>query len=315
MTQVLENSAAPSASASPADPLSFDGRVAIVTGAGGGLGRSHALELARRGAMVVVNDLGGAVDGTGAGSASAADAVAGEIEAAGGVAVANADSVATPEDGEALVQAALDAFGRVDVIVNNAGILRDASFKNMTADMVDPVIDVHLRGAFHVTRPAWTVMREQGYGRIVTTTSGAGLFGNFGQANYGAAKMGLVGLTRVLAVEGRKSGIHANVIAPIARTRMTEEILGDQAAKLDPELVSPLVAYLAHESCDRTGAVYSVGGGRIARVFLGVTEGTLDPDLTAESIAATIDQIDATEGFFIPTKLTDEIRVIYNALS
>jgi len=290
------------------------GRVAIVTGAGGGLGRSHALELARRGAMVVVNDLGGAVDGTGA-SASAADAVAGEIEAAGGVAVANADSVATPEDGEALVQAALDAFGRVDVIVNNAGILRDASFKNMTADMVDPVIDVHLRGAFHVTRPAWTVMREQGYGRIVTTTSGAGLFGNFGQANYGAAKMGLVGLTRVLAVEGRKSGIHANVIAPIARTRMTEEILGDQAAKLDPELVSPLVAYLAHESCDRTGAVYSVGGGRIARVFLGVTEGTLDPDLTAESIAATIDQIDATEGFFIPTKLTDEIRVIYNALS
>jgi NAD(P)-dependent dehydrogenase (short-subunit alcohol dehydrogenase family) len=158
-------------------------------------------------------------------------------------------------------------------------------------------------------------MREQGYGRIVNTTSGAGLFGNFGQSNYGAAKMGLVGLTRVLAVEGRKSGIHANVIAPIARTRMTEEILGDQAAKLDPELISPLVAYLAHESCDRTGAVYSVGGGRVARVFLGVTPGVVEPGLTAESIAASIDRIDDTDGFFVPAKLGDEIRVIYESLS
>jgi NAD(P)-dependent dehydrogenase (short-subunit alcohol dehydrogenase family) len=296
-----------------ATPLSYDGRVAIITGAGGGLGRSHALELARRGALIVVNDLGGAVDGTGS-STTAAEAVVKEIEALGGEAVANADSVATPEGGEALVQAALDAFGHVDIIINNAGILRDTSFKNMAADVVDPVIDVHLRGAFNVTRPAWTLMREQGYGRIVNTTSGAGLFGNFGQANYGAAKMGLVGLTRVLAVEGHKNNIRANVIAPIARTRMTEEILGDKADKLDPELISPLVAYLAHESCDHNGTIYSVGGGRVARVFLGVTQGIVDPELTAESIAASIDEIDETEGFFVPSKLGDEIRVIYGAL-
>lgn len=295
-------------------PLSFDGRVAIITGAGGGLGRSHALELARRGALIVVNDLGGAVDGTGR-SSTAAEAVVAEIEAAGGSAVANADSIATPEGGEAVVQTALDAFGRIDIIINNAGILRDTSFKNMSAEMVDPVLDVHLRGAFNVTKPAWSLMREQGYGRIVNTTSGAGLFGNFGQANYGAAKMGLVGLTRVLAVEGHKSGIRANVIAPIARTRMTEEILGEQAAKLDPELISPLVAYLAHESCDRNGFIYSVGGGRVARVFLGVTPGIVDPGLTAESIAASIDQIDATDDFFVPGKLNDEIRVIFQALS
>ena len=229
--------------------------------------------------------------------------------------MANADSIATPEGGEAVVQAALDAFGKIDIIINNAGILRDTSFKNMSAEMFDPVIDVHLRGAFNVTRPAWTLMREQGYGRIVNTTSGAGLFGNFGQANYGAAKMGLVGLTRVLAVEGHKNGIRANVIAPIARTRMTEEILGEQAEKLGPELISPLVAYLAHESCDHNGSIYSVGGGRVARVFLGVTEGIVDPDLTAESIAASIDQIDDTEGFFVPAKLGDEIRVIYKALA
>jgi NAD(P)-dependent dehydrogenase (short-subunit alcohol dehydrogenase family) len=298
----------------PTEPLTFDGRVAVITGAGGGLGRSHALELARRGARIVVNDLGGAVDGTG-GSASAAQAVVAEIEAAGGEAVANTDSIATPEGGEAVIQSAVDAFGQIDIIINNAGILRDTSFKNMTADVLDPVLDVHLRGAFNVTRPAWTRMREQGYGRIVNTTSGAGLFGNFGQANYGAAKMGLVGLTRVLAVEGAKSGIRANVIAPIARTRMTEEILGDQAAKLDPELISPLVAFLAHASCERNGSIYSVGGGRVARVFLGVTEGIVDPDLTAESIAASIDQIDDTEGFFVPAKLGDEIKVIYRALA
>jgi NAD(P)-dependent dehydrogenase (short-subunit alcohol dehydrogenase family) len=295
-------------------PLTFDGRVAVITGAGGGLGRCHALELARRGASIVVNDLGGSVDGTG-GSATAAEAVVAEIEAAGGTAVANADSIATPEGGEAVIQSALDAFGKVDIIINNAGILRDTSFKNMTADKVDPVLDVHLRGAFNVTRPAWQLMRDQGYGRIITTSSGAGLFGNFGQANYGAAKMGLVGLTRVLAVEGAKSNIHANAIAPIALTRMTEEILGDQASKLAPEQISPLVAYLTHESCERNGNIYSVGGGRVARVFLGVTPGIVDPELTAESIAASIDRIDATEDFIVPGKLNDEIRVIFQSLS
>jgi NAD(P)-dependent dehydrogenase (short-subunit alcohol dehydrogenase family) len=295
-------------------PLTFDGDVVIVTGAGGGLGRCHALELARRGARVVVNDLGGAVDGTG-GSATAAETVVAEIEAAGGTAVANADSIATPEGGQAVVQAALDAFGKVDIIVNNAGILRDTSFKNMTADKVDPVLDVHLRGAFNVTQPAWQLMKDQGYGRIITTSSGAGLFGNFGQGNYGAAKMGLVGLTRVLAVEGAKNNIHANAIAPIALTRMTEEILGAAADKLQPEQISPLVAYLTHESCDRSGHIYSVGGGRVSRVFLGVTPGVVDPGLTAESIAGSIDQIDDTEGFFIPGNLNDEIRVIFEALS
>lgn len=297
----------------PTDFLTFDERVAVVTGAGGGLGRSHAIELARRGARVVVNDLGGGVDGSGS-STTAAEAVVQQIQDLGGEAIASTDSVATPEGGEAVIRTAVEAFGRVDVIVNNAGILRDTSFKNMTADQVDPVLDVHLRGAFHVTRPAWPLMREQGYGRIVSTTSGAGLFGNFGQANYGAAKMGLVGLTRVLAVEGQKNGIRANVIAPIARTRMTEEILGDRAELLDPELVSPLVTFLSHESCDHNGAIYSVGGGRVARVFVGVTRGIVDRELTPESIAESIEQIDDLEGYFVPRKLGDEIRAIYEVL-
>jgi NAD(P)-dependent dehydrogenase (short-subunit alcohol dehydrogenase family) len=226
--------------------LGFDGRVAIITGAGGGLGRSHALELARRGALIVVNDLGGSVDGTGSGT-TAAQLVVDEIRAAGGEAVANYDSVATPEGGKAIIQTALDTWGRVDIIVNNAGILRDASFKNMDPDKVDAVIDVHLRGAFNVTQPAWEHMRNQGYGRIVNTSSGAGVFGNFGQANYGAAKMGLVGLTRVLAVEGAKNNIKANAIAPVAKTRMTEDLLGPVADKLLPELVTPVVVFLAHE--------------------------------------------------------------------
>src|SRR4029077_17436716 len=202
------------------DPLIFDGRVAVVTGAGGGLGRSHALELARRGAQVVVNDLGGAVDGTG-GSASAAEQGVGEIRAAGGEAVANADSVATPDGGTAIVECALDTFGRIDIVVNNAGILRDAAFKNVTPELLDAVIDVHLKGAFNVLRTAWPVLREQNYGRVVNTSSGSGLFGNFGQSNYGAAKAGLMGLTRVLSIEGARNNVMVNAIAPIARTRMT----------------------------------------------------------------------------------------------
>jgi NAD(P)-dependent dehydrogenase (short-subunit alcohol dehydrogenase family) len=277
--------------------LSFDERVVIVTGAGGGLGRAHALELGRRGARVVVNDLGGAVDGTGE-SASPAQAVVAEIQAMGSEAVANTDSVATVEGGAAIVQTALDAFGRVDAVVNNAGILRDASFTKMTPGDVEAVLDVHLRGAFNVTLPAWRLMREQGYGRIVNTSSGSGLFGNFGQANYGAAKTGLVGLNRVLAIEGAKYEIKVNAIAPVARTRMTEGLVPD-GAPLAPELVSPLVAYLAHESCTVSGHVYSVGGGRVARVFLGVTTGIEDLDLTAEQVAASIDQIDDTADFTV----------------
>jgi len=277
------------------EPLTFDGQVAIVTGAGGGLGRSHAHELARRGALIVVNDLGGAVDGTGS-SATAAEQVVEEIRATGGDAVANADSVATPDGGESIVQCALDAFGRVDIVVNNAGILRDAAFKNVTPELLDPVIDVHLKGAFNVLRHAWPLMREQNYGRIVNTTSGSGMFGNFGQSNYGAAKAGLMGLTRVLSIEGARNNVKVNAIAPIAHTRMTETQIPDEMV---PELISPLVAYLSHASCEITGQAYSVGGGRVSRLFLGMTTGITEPDLSAEMIAERIDEIESTEEFVI----------------
>ncbi|MET0664053.1 MAG: SDR family NAD(P)-dependent oxidoreductase, partial [Acidimicrobiales bacterium] len=223
--------------------IGFDGKVAIITGAGGGLGFEHAKLLASRGAQIVINDLGGSVSGEG-GDESAAESAARQIEELGGVAVANHDSVATPEGGESIVNTAIEAFGRVDIVINNAGILRDKAFHNMTPDLVDPVIDVHLRGAFNVTRPAWIKMREQGYGRVVNTASTAGIIGNFGQANYGAAKMGLVGFTRVLAAEGARSNIKANAIAPIAKTRMTEDLLGPMGDNLAPELISPVVAWL-----------------------------------------------------------------------
>src|SRR5437763_3521995 len=242
--------------------LGYDGRVAIITGAGGGLGREHALLLASRRAQIVVNDLGGSVSGEGGSSDGPADTVAKEIVDAGGVAVADTNSVATPEGGEAIVKTALDAFGRVDIVINNAGILRDKTFHNMTPDLLKPVIDVHLMGAFHVTRPAWITMREQGYGRVINTSSNSGIIGNFGQSNYGAAKMGLVGFTRVLAQEGAKYNIRVNAVAPVARTRMTEDILGAMVDKLEPRLVSPLVAWLAHEDCAVTGEIYSAGGGR-----------------------------------------------------
>ena len=193
--------------------LGFDGKVAIITGAGGGLGREHALLLASRGAQVVVNDIGGSISGDG-GDAGPAERVVKEITDAGGEAIADTHSVSTPEGGAALVATALEHFGRVDIVVNNAGILRDKTFHNMTPDLLDPVLDVHLRGAFNVTRPAWIAMREQSYGRVVNTSSNSGILGNFGQSNYGAAKMGLVGLTRVLAVEGAKYNIKVNAIAP-----------------------------------------------------------------------------------------------------
>jgi NAD(P)-dependent dehydrogenase (short-subunit alcohol dehydrogenase family) len=295
--------------------LGFDGKVAIITGAGGGLGRSHALELARRGALVVVNDLGGAADGTGS-SETAAQKVVDEITAAGGEAVANYDSVATPEGGQAIVQTAVDTFGRVDIIINNAGILRDTSFKNMTPDQLNPVLDVHLRGAFYVTQPAWQLMRDQGYGRIVNTSSGAGIFGNFGQTNYGAAKMGLVGFTRVLAVEGAKNNIKANAIAPVAKTRMTEDILGPLADQLGPEHVTPVVAYLASEECSVSGEVYTVGGGHVARVFVGVAPGYTNKDgLTAEAVRDNLDQIRDESGYEVPANLNEELMLTMKALS
>jgi NAD(P)-dependent dehydrogenase (short-subunit alcohol dehydrogenase family) len=295
--------------------LRFDGRVAIITGAGGGLGRSHALELARRGAQILVNDLGGALDGSGS-SMSAADRVVAEITASGGIAVPNHDSVATPAGGQAIVKAALDAFGRVDVLINNAGILRDKAFHKMDRAMIDLVIDVHLKGALNVTQPAFALMREQRYGRIINTSSASGLFGNFGQANYGAAKAGLAGLTRVLAIEGADHGIKVNAIAPIASTRMTQDVLGDLAPKVSPESVSPLVAYLAHEECAANGHIYSVAGGRIARIFVAETHGVVLSENTAEAVRDNlplIDELDA-QRYHHPLSLDDETMIIANAL-
>ena len=296
--------------------LRFDGRVAIITGAGGGLGRSHALELARRGASILVNDPGAALDGSGS-STFAADRVVEEITAMGGIAAPNRDSVATPEGGQGIVQAALDAFGRVDVLVNNAGILRDKAFHHMDTTMIDAVIDVHLKGAFYVSQPAYRVMREQGYGRIVNTSSASGLFGNFGQANYGAAKAGLAGLTRVLAIEGAGHNIKVNAIAPIASTRMTQDVLGDLVAKVSPESVSPLVAFLAHEQCPVNGNVYSVAGGRIARIFVAETHGVVLSENTPEAIRAHLGEIDRLDAGDLhePSSLEDEMAVIAKALS
>lgn len=296
--------------------LGFDGRVAIITGAGGGLGREHAQLLASRGAMVVINDIGGSVHGEG-GDVGPAEKVAKEIESMGGVAVADTNSVATPEGGQAIVDTAIEAFGRIDIVINNAGILRDKSFHNLTPDLVDPVIDVHLRGAFNVTRPAWVKMREQGYGRVVNTSSGSGILGNFGQANYGAAKMGLWGFTRVLAQEGAKYNIKANAIAPVALTRMTEDMFSEMAPLLKPELVSPVVAWLSHEECAVTGEAFSCAGGRIARFFVGLTQGYFNPSLTIEDVAdhlGEIRDVKDMKDFWEPTSLTDELAHLAETL-
>jgi NAD(P)-dependent dehydrogenase (short-subunit alcohol dehydrogenase family) len=243
-------------------------RVIVVTGAGGGLGREYALTLAREGANVVVNDLGGARDGTGAGSAMA-DKVAAEIRDAGGRAVANYDSVAEPEGAAGIVQTALDEFGAVHGVVSNAGILRDGTFHKMSFENWDAVLKVHLYGGYHVIRAAWPHFREQSFGRVVVATSTSGLFGNFGQTNYGAAKLGLVGLINTLALEGAKYNIHANAVAPIAATRMTEDIMPPEVLdKLTPEFVAPVVAYLCTEEEPDNGSIFVVGGGSVQRVAL-----------------------------------------------
>jgi NAD(P)-dependent dehydrogenase (short-subunit alcohol dehydrogenase family) len=291
------------------DELRFDGRTAVVTGAGRGLGRAYALLLASRGANVVVNDLGTELRSKDGAREPVADAVVAEIVVAGGVAVASTDSIDTPEGGEAVVQAAVDAFGSVDVVVNNAGILRDRSAHKMAADELDDVLDVHLRGAFFVTRPAYARMREQGYGRIVVTTSAAGLYGNFGQLNYAAAKMGLVGMARTWAAEGERFGIRANAIAPGARTRMTEAVLGADADALSPDLVAPVVAWLCHEGCTLSGEVLVAFAGRVAKVVIGETRGIVAPDLTIERVAAEIDAIVDPADLFVPASAEAAMQV------
>jgi len=243
-------------------------RVVIVTGAGGGLGREYALTLAREGASVIVNDLGGARDGTGAGH-NMADEVVKQIKDAGGRAAANYDSVATEEGAANIIKTALDEFGAVHGVVSNAGILRDGTFHKMTFENWDTVLKVHLYGGYNVIRAAWPHFREQSFGRVVVATSTSGLFGNFGQTNYGAAKMGLIGLINSLALEGAKYNIHANAVAPIAATRMTQDILPPEALeKLTPEFVAPVVAYLCTEECADSASVFIVGGGKVQRTAL-----------------------------------------------
>ncbi len=266
----------------------FTDRVAVVTGAGAGLGRAYALELARRGAKVVVNDLGGAADGSGT-SSRAADKVVEEIRAFDGQAVANYDSVASKEGGEAIVKAAIDAFGRLDILINNAGILRDKSFMKMTESDWKAVLGVHLDAAYYVTQPAFAHMREQKYGRIVLTTSAAGLFGNFGQANYSAAKMGLIGFMNTLKQEGARYDIHINTVAPIAATRLTEGLLPpDLLARLEPENVAPAVLYFCSEDCSHSGEILNAGGGYFSRSAIvtgpGAMLGTADTAPTPEQV-------------------------------
>lgn len=270
----------------------FTGRVAIVTGAGGGLGREHALELARRGAKVVVNDLGTSVNGEGR-SSEAADAVVAEIVAAGGEAIAHGGSVTNMADVAAMVRQTLDAWGRIDILIANAGILRDASFKKMPIEDFETVIDVHLLGTARCVKAVWNVMNDAGYGRIIFTTSAAGLFGNFGQANYGAAKAGLVGLMNVLKIEGAKNNVHVNIISPLAATRMSEAVLPPEvAAMMRPSYVSAGVAFLASDQAP-TGVILNAGAGLFSVNLVADTQGITMPleAVSAEAVAAAWQQI------------------------
>jgi NAD(P)-dependent dehydrogenase (short-subunit alcohol dehydrogenase family) len=314
------------------DKVSFAGRVAIVTGAGGGLGCSYALDIAQRGGAVVVNDLGGAFDGRGE-SRSMADKVVDEIRAAGGKAVASYDSVGTRAGGEAIVNTALEAFGRVDVVINNAGHLRNAPFEEIDDATLDSLIDVHLKGAFYVTQPAYKCMKAQGYGRVVFTSSAAGMLGNPSQAAYGAAKAGLVGLMNVLALEGEKHGVLCNALLPTAASRMAAAMPPEQLKEveaqvraiahltgntLDPAFVAPLVVFLASEQCTSTHGIYSATWGRYARVFVGFGEGWVGPrDVapTADDIDAHWGEITARERFSEPRCLEDEFAQLVRQFS
>ena len=281
--------------------IRFDGRVAVVTGAGGGLGRQHALALAARGAKVVVNDLGGTLDGSG-GTPSAALAVVEEIRAAGGVAMASGASVTDAQAVQAMVDEAMRAWGRIDILVNNAGILRDKSFTKMTLDDFRLVVEVHLMGAVNCCKAVWDVMRAQNYGRIVMTTSSSGLYGNFGQSNYGAAKMALVGLMQTLSIEGAKNDIRVNCLAPTAATRMTEHLMPEAVLKLlQPEAVTPgLLALVVDDAPTR--AILCAGAGAFARAHITLTPGVFVglPGDAAEQVAALFDAISARGDETVP---------------
>jgi NAD(P)-dependent dehydrogenase (short-subunit alcohol dehydrogenase family) len=297
--------------------LRFDGQVAIVTGAGRGLGRLYAMELARRGASVLVNDLGGSSIGEGA-DASVASQVVAEIEAEGGVAAASVESVATPDGGQAIVDAAMGRFGRVDIVINNAGIIRFTPFDQITGDEWRKTIGVHVDGSFHVSQPAFRVMKSQGYGRFVFISSSFGAFGQIGAASYSTAKSALLGLSNVVALEGAAHGILSNAVLPMGFSRMVTdqspdaEVPPGRQAFFDairPELVAPLVVYLASRECNLTHRAIAAAAGRYSRVFTGYADGWLSEagsSPSAEDIAGRIEQILATDGFFVPESSTDE---------
>jgi NAD(P)-dependent dehydrogenase (short-subunit alcohol dehydrogenase family) len=301
-------------------PIHFRDQVVVVTGAGRGLGRLYAIELARRGASVVVNDLGGTMHGEGS-DASVADEVAEEIARVGGVAVASHDSVASPEGGEAIVRTAVERFGRLDAVVSNAGIFQTAEFDKLALEDWRRMLNVHLDGSFHLSQPAFRVMKSQGYGRFVFIASSAGLFGQPQTAHYAAAKAGIVGLANVIAIEGAAHGILANTVLPFGSTRMlTETVGGEKVAaqspflrSLDPKLVVPIVVFLASSACELTHHNYSAGAGRYARVFIGLGDGWLaepDGEPTAEDVAAHLAEVSATERFSVPASIFDEVAGI-----
>jgi NAD(P)-dependent dehydrogenase (short-subunit alcohol dehydrogenase family) len=274
--------------------LRFDGRVAVITGAGRGLGRSYALLLASRGAKVLINDPGVSLQGAGTGT-NPAEEVVREIKAAGGEAIACTESVATPQGGKAIIEAALDSWGRIDILVHNAGIVRRAALKEMTYEDFEQVLDVHLRGAFHVVRPAFPLMCKAGYGRVVMTSSINGLYGNRLVLNYSVAKAGIIGLSNVVALEGAAEGVKSNIILPGAVTRMAEGLDTSQYPPMDPELVAPVVGWLAHESCSITGEMLISMAGRAARAYVAESPGVYRPTWSIEDVAENIDGIRSTE--------------------
>ncbi|MDA9230223.1 SDR family oxidoreductase [Alphaproteobacteria bacterium] len=282
--------------------LDFTDKVVIVTGAGGGLGKSHALDFARRGAKVVVNDLGGSVDGS-EGTSTAAQAVVDEIIAAGGEAIANGSSVTDDQGVANMVSQTMEAYGRIDVLVNNAGVLRDKSFAKMTIDDFSFVVDVHLFGTLKPTKAVWPIMKEQGYGRIMVTSSSSGLYGNFGQANYGAAKMGVVGFINTLKLEGQKDNIHINALAPVAWTRMTSNLMPPEMEEmLKPEQVTPAVVFMCSENAP-TGKIICAGAGAFASTHIVETRGMyLGADPSAEQVAENWEQI---------SKLDDQAEALF----